>query len=251
MRSNIGITLAAAAVLVSNGAALRHAASNRAGIDSDIVLTERELPMSVQENDNTGIWLRFNWPPPLDFSVNGWLDRAKLRELGFDVIADPRQANAVGRYYLTPSRAAYVALEYDGPAWQKYLSSYEASLKNMNSPQIADQLARVRDGGSRLIPIDAATDPAGLRARHPNASQVLIVPAAVRITYPGVGAGQRLTGYLQPVLTQIHVPLPLSRQFDSLTPVPAYSSAFRPRYEVRLRFGMHHEPWVAAVTPLR
>lgn len=120
----------------------------------------------------------------------------------------------------------------------------------MNSPQIAEQLRRVRDGGSRLVPIDAATNPAGLRARYANASRVLIVPATVRITYQGVGTAQRLTGYLQPVLTQIHVPLPLSRQFDSLTPVSAYSPSFHPRYEVRLRFGTHHEPWVVAITPI-
>lgn len=250
MRKHIGIPLAAAAVLVSNGAALWHAASNRARTDSDVVLTERELPMSAQEKDETGVWLRFNWPPPLDVGVNDWLNRAKLHELGFDVNPDPSPNDAMRRYYATPLRTAYVALEYDGPAWQKYLSIYEASLKSMNSPQIADQLARVRDGGTRLVPIDTATDPAGLRARYPNASRVLIVPATVRISYAGAGTGQRLTGYLQPVLTQIHVPLPLSRQFASISPISVYNPAFRPRYEVRLRFGTHHEPWVVAMTPL-
>lgn len=250
MRAFIGIALAAAAVLVSNGAALWHAASNRARTDSDVVLTERELPMSAQEKDDSGVWLSLNWPSAFVFDVNDWIDRTKLRELGFDVTADPRQANAVNRYYATPSRAAYVALEYDGPAWQKHLSSYEASLKTTNPQPGLDQLVQLRDSGSRLIPIDAATDPAELRARHPNASRVLIAPATVHITYTGRPPEQRVTGYLLPVLTQIHVPLPLSRQFDGITPLSVYRPGFHPRYEVRLRFGSHYEPWVVAVTPL-
>jgi len=250
VRTRTGILVAAAAVLVSNGLALWHAASNRAGTDAEVVLTERELPMSAQEKDDTGIWLRLNWTPPFAFNVNDWLDRAKLRELGFDVTADPLQEAASRRYFSEPPRAAFAALEYDGPAWQKYLSSYEASLKNTNSPQSADQLARVRDRGSRLVPIDVATDPAALRAHHPNTSRVLIVPATVRVTYAGSGTGQRLTGYLQPALTDIHVPLPLSRQLNGMTPLSIYSPEFRSRYEVRLRFGTHHEPWVAGITPL-
>ena len=59
--------LAAAAILVvANTFALVHAWRNRSGsIETDITLTERELPMSYNLNeDNTGVSLDLRWMYP-------------------------------------------------------------------------------------------------------------------------------------------------------------------------------------------
>ena len=248
MRIRSGPWLAALAVLIANGAALRHAAANRSGVGPEVLLTERELPQEAREKDDTGVSLRLNWGNSIALKLDRWLNRAKLRELGFDVSADPANDAARARYYSMPSRPAFVALEYDGPAWQESLSEYEDQLRN--SPGGAPLIEQARNGGSRLVPVDAATNAVTLRARYPDASRVLIVNATVRIGYADA-ASKTLSGYLQPVMTHVHVALPLSRQFDAI-PEPVYSgSRIPPRYQVHLRFGFYREPWVVNVTPLR
>jgi hypothetical protein len=238
MRNRAGLLLAATAVLVSNGAALLHVRSNRAAAEAEVVLTERELPREVQEQDDTGVSLRLDWGFRSGMRLEDWLNRAKLRELGFDTTAEPGD----GRYDSAPARLVFVALEYDGPAWRKYLSDYDDWTKRWmysSSPAIAqEQAEQVRNSAGRLIPIDAAQGAATLRARHPDASRILIVGAKIHVTYVDSGAARQvLTGRLEPLIRQVHVPRPVSRQF----------AASPPRYLVHLRFGAHREPWVESI----
>lgn len=235
MRFSPGLFLAAAAVLISNGAALAHVWLNRSSVESEVVLTEREMPKVGQEQDDTGVSLRFEWANVRGVGVEDWLNGAKLRELGFDVGAGTAAEAAMPRYYSLLPRPVFVALEYDGLAWQRY-----------------------RGFGviSRLVPIDASLDAGALRARHSDRSRVLIVSATVRVISAGPGNAQQivgLTGALEPLIAEIHVPLPLSRSLDSIQGSININAgpSFQPRYEVHLRFGAHHEPWVESVTLLR
>lgn len=218
MRIGKGLALAAAIVLVSNCLVLTHVYSNRSGAEKEIVLTQRELPKDYQENDNSGVSLRFNWTTA---SRQDWLDKSKLQELGFD----PLKNREPGRIYdRLLARPVFAAIEYEGQAWQQYLSELPAQ-----SAQFLGSRA------NRLIPIDAARDAATLRARYPDPAKVLIVPATV---HPYLSNGSALMGTVSPLITSINVPLPLNHQ------VPAGSN---PLYAVHLRFGSLREPWVASI----
>ena len=254
MKARAGVWLAVLAVLVANAAALSHVFLNRSGAEPEVVLTERELPRGFQDKDDTGVSLRFRWASMPGRNVTeDWLNRTKLAELGFDVSADPKNDAAQPRYYSTPPRPAFVALEYDGPAWQKYFSDYAAEMRRSRAQSVEELIERTRTGESRLVPIDAATNAAVLRARYPDATRVLIVGATVRANHSFVGGATsgNLTGWLAPAIAEIHVPLPLSRQFDGIAASNVYGEISQPRYQVHLRFGANHEPWITGVTKLR
>ena len=77
-------------------------------------------------------------------------------------------------------RQVYVALEYDGPAWQRWSASYAASQSSTppGTPVTFDaQLRTMQNSMSRLMGIDAGLDPAALRQAHPNRQQVIILSA--------------------------------------------------------------------------
>jgi hypothetical protein len=161
----------------------------------------------------------------------------------FDCRVDPSDKDASSLYYRQSARTAFVALEYDGPAWRSWIELNDRILKAEQA--LAGQQPAVdyqRNETSRLVAIDAARDPSALRARHPDRSRVLIVPAVIRIA---VGAMLRpqtppiLTGYIQEIPSVIHVPRPYSDEFRA---TPRRNS-----YLVRLRYGQYLEPWVAGV----
>ena len=92
--------------------------------------------------------------------------------------------------------------------------------------------------------IDAASDPVRLRARHPDRSSVIIVPAVIRIGAQPRGAGgpARFAGSIQEIPSSIHVPRPFS---DAFQRSPGGNN--RATYRVHLRYGASLEPWIAGV----
>ena len=92
-----GVIAAVAVVLAANAAALFHAARNRSGApDAVIQLTEREamlLHYNAEENTGNSLWLVYQAAP--------------LHE-----------APSVSESQLP--RRGYVALEYDGAAWENW-----------------------------------------------------------------------------------------------------------------------------------
>lgn len=84
---------AVAVVLAANTWVLVGVALNRSGAPSAVVeLTEREAHLVRMGEENTGLTVRLVWAGP-----TGWLDRAKLEELGFKSAPWqwPKQAFAV------------------------------------------------------------------------------------------------------------------------------------------------------------
>src|SRR5947208_1783831 len=117
------LLLAAAIVVVANAFALVHAWRNRSGpIQTDITLTERELPVSYRWNeDESGVALDLRWLNPAWASFGWeraalWLDQKALQELGFETSVAPSDEKAFEFYQRQRARRAFVALEYDGPA---------------------------------------------------------------------------------------------------------------------------------------
>ena len=228
---------AAAVVLLANATALIHASRNRSGTpDSEVVLTSGEL-IHHRNPDDTGVALNLNWEnpdlwmyslePPASDEGNVWLDRARLQTLGFDCSMPPSDPDAITFYNRQIPRNAFVAMELDGPSWR----------------------AMSRHGSSRLVPIDASTDPAVLRANHPDRHAVIIVPAVIRINLAGWTAAfqsrperpARISGSIEQIPASIHVSKPFSEAFRALTPNSPHT------YRVHVRYGKLHDPWVTAV----
>ena len=218
---NGSFAAAALVVVVANGFALLHAARNRMGQpNATITLTERELSR-VPTDDNSGVALMLNFQYP-----NGtWLSREKLSSLGFDCGVEPARSGARDFYERQVPRSAFVALEYNGPAYRT------AALQG--------------NAFSRLVAIDAATEAAQLRARYPDRHSVLILPAAIRIAFSDAVSRKdrkaRIVGFIDNVPRSIHVPQPFSSKLQT-SPI-----THPPPYRVNVTFGSALDPWVTGV----
>jgi hypothetical protein len=247
-------------VLVANALALFHAARNRAGSpEAEITLTNRELNYFDQSStdDDSGVTLHLQWTDPSirwiagDEKMPNWLDRQKLRTLGFDCSVDPANAGAARFYERQRPRQAFVALEFDGAAWRTFAEKFD---RRRTATESGNSIAGSA-AFSRLVPIDAELDPVKLRARYPDRRTVLILPAVVGIaldTYPFPGRIVEIGGHLLELPSSINVPRPFNKEFHSLE---RFQPAVRPQtntlsnliYSVSLSYGSSLEPWVTGV----
>lgn len=224
-----GLLVAAAVILVTNGVVLTEVARNRSGGPIETIqLTERELPLNFREKENTGVEVRLNWRRfSLGADEFSWLDRPKLEGLGFDymrAMQDP----------LHPPlpRPAFVALEYNGPAWEKWLNSTQRSKQPFGTqPEMY----------SRLFPVDVASTPEVLLRKYPDRAKYLIVIGMVQLSpITRQGHLQLLSSISQLLPDSIHVPLPLSNPLSLVVGTDPAS----PRYTLTLSYGRSFEPWL-------
>jgi hypothetical protein len=228
-----GLLAAAALVVVANAIALLGVARNRASTVQTIDLTERELALGYQDEENSGIDLRFvfNRQPNPD-----WFNAAKLQDLGFKT-AVPSD----GMFPAIPERSAYVAFEYDGPAWQAVLSK-ELARPGAQAVYVEAQ--------PHLVPVDVSRDSETLLAKYGSTGRHLIVRATVTSTVDFRDGRRSMQGRIVEILPQeIHVPLPEASVLEKARLRPADTSQ-RPHYTVHLANGAHFEPWVVSVTAL-
>jgi len=167
-----GLLIAGLLVVLSNGFVLLNVARNRAGTPvAEFELTERELKLWQQGDDNSGIILQLAYQ-------NGQQMRT---------------------YSPKPGRKVFVALEYEGPAWREWRA------KQDSQPVQADTVWRQPhspDQASRLVLIDVSPDAAALRVKYPDTAKVIILPGAAK---------GGLAGWARVEVSTIHVPLPASR----------------------------------------
>ena len=168
-----GLLAAAAVVLLANAFALIHAAINRSGQpEAEIVLTERELNY-FPSADDSGVTLNLRWVDlspayyssalnPEDLEARTLLNQAKLEALGFDCRVAPSDPKAATFYSRPNARTGFVALEYDGAAWQSWIEWRERIEHVPVGQKRAIDYERV--SGTRLAVIDAGPDAAALRA---------------------------------------------------------------------------------------
>lgn len=242
---------AGAIVLTGNVFALVHAWKNRAGgVETSITLTERELPLSYNYNkkdDDSGVGLNLRWTDSQqrlygESESAPWLNEKILRELGFDTSAAPGDERAFEFYARQRHRRAFVALEYEGPAWHKWLDDAERAAHAQSVTPVFPGPAERPQSWTHLMAIDAGSNAARLRSRHPDRSSVIIVPAVIRIEREGKSASApaRLFGAIQEIPSAIHVPLPFSEAFRRLTGDRRNDA----KYRVHLRYGALLDPWV-------
>ena len=271
-----GLIAALLLVVLTNALVLAGAVWNRAAApQASLRLTERELPVYTgfyrsQEDIGLALQLRL-----ADGSRSpDWLHAAKLAELGFQL--PQRRAGGRDSDRQPLPRRAWLVLEFDGPAWEAAVAAREQKLVDLDT-QIASgeatlqqrqyrqqQLQQMREGGSRLVAVDAGRDAAALRQRFPDAERYLITAAEVRawIDWPDGAEPEtepvRLHGRFSDLLpAHIHVPVKhRSALLAALGGAAAHAlqsepaSDRPPRYAVLLSYGARHEPWIAAIESL-
>jgi hypothetical protein len=197
-----------------------------------ITVTERELPIQVTPatpGDDPGVFLQIAYEgrhDPLD--ARNWLPESRLREMGFALNVPAGEPRAADAYDKVPPRMAWVALEYDGPAWRD--SERRRALSAEQYPRHGRFVL------SRLVPVDAAADFETLQRRYPSGH--LIVRALIGVVYlPAINGGPLIYGALRDIVPQtIAVPARLRGVFDKLQP-HAENTEFRPRYEAEIAVG--------------
>jgi hypothetical protein len=244
--SHKGLLASTAVVVAANAIVLLGVARDRAFPIQTIELTERELPLDDRELD--GLRLKIHDPDgPNDAS---WFMDAKLRELGFpqaalvpDSFVQPSLlsgalAEASSRW---PARPAYIALEYDGPAWQA-IAAREPVPLTPNPP--------LEELESHLVPVDVSRSSDGLLAKYGRTGRHLIVRALVEPWAQPLAGGKSVAhGHIAQILgSVIHLPEPAS--IPRKLGVRQLWSSEGPRYTVRLAYGAGFEPWIISVMPI-
>jgi hypothetical protein len=240
----------AALVVAANAIVLLGVTRDRASPIQTIDLTERELPPAFFDINDLSLTVK-DLSNPAD--IPSWFDEAKLRELGFpqaalvpDSFVVPSFLNgALGSFSSRwPPRPAYIALEYDGPAWQ----AIEAQ-----TPAPLDPKAPVEVLESHLVPVDVSRSSGALLAKYGRTGKHLIVRATVEpwvLPLDGISSGKYIArGHIVDILgSVIHISEPPSSLKD-IGPRPFWSSG-GPRYTVRLASGSRFEPWIVAISAL-
>lgn len=220
-----GPLLAALLVLTANGIVLLHVTRNRAARLQEIELTERELPLAFTREENSGIDVTLTITQDWSTSKPGWLNEQKLRELGFEL-----KPNETWNGSETP-RPAFLALEYDGPAWQHYFE--ESSKKDWMKDSLRS--------ASQLLPVDVSRDPERLRRRYSGNNRILIVRA--RIDF--FTAKKQIQGSVTEIIGRdIHVPLPAASALENFRRGGVSQTR---GYSIRLAYGAAYEPWVESI----
>lgn len=239
------IAAPAVTVMIAVAAMVAAGAWNRSGDPQlAIALTERELPLTpfpaaTPGEDDPGLRLRIAWEvreDPLD--TRNWLPESRLRELGFVFNTPVGAPGAADAYARVPPRLAWVAFEYDGPAWREI--ERRRALREELEPR---HFAMMR---SRLVPVDAAAQLETLRVRYPSGH--LILRAVIGLTYiPPENGGPLVHGRLREAIPQtVAVPGHLREVFDSAG-VRSEGGQTRPRYEAELAIGRLGLPYLRAV----
>lgn len=240
-------------IVLANAAVLAGVAWNRRGEPEAVVtLTERELQIpwdAEADEDDTGLILRLEWNPrwTAGSATPAALPATTLRELGFRLAPPPGRTE--------PPRTAWVVLEMEGEAWQRWLAKRRREEDERrrkagpgDCPPVSD-FEQMEVRGSRLILVDAGLDREALRRRHPDRSRSLIVP--------GVVQADGVVSELQ--LESIHVPLRLRPVLDEVVKAEevrrhriagAEDGPRPPRYRANVAFGRRGEPWLVRVEKL-
>lgn len=256
----------------------RVAANRRGGPESSLTLTEREMPLAYvsPKSESSGVSLRFNvehfvpWAPGYlrDSEIDplAWLDADKLAALGFRVSLPSSEEDAELLIRRQLPRDAFAVLELGGPAWERYrgrLAERFSSPKPLASgarpappPNGSERTSAERElrFGSRLFIVDVGNDPAALRRQYPDRDAHLIAPVEVRVFLDRNCASPRcrVRGAVTLLIDEVNVPRQLQAKLLSAQRDASYgwTGEHAPRYEVVLKSGSRHEPWIDAIHPV-
>jgi Domain of unknown function (DUF4824) len=240
-------------VIVTNIVMLASVRVNRTGApDATMTLTERELQIERTSDRDSAQKLQLEWWPRFwsEPDETSWLTPDKLATLGITCrqrITHP----TVTTESCGLGRRAFVAYEYDGPAWQKVAVALQSRRDAAPQKAPGDYLDKWIKFGSRLVPVDASTDSTELRRAHPDRQRYFIVLAMVQAQRTvdrrtNASPVPVVTGTIEPLTTTLIAPARFRDLLLKLGP----SDFVEPRYTVKVAFGRRHEPWILAIDPI-
>jgi hypothetical protein len=264
-------------LIAANAMVIFRVSTNRTGpCETMIELTERELalPYRILE-ENSGLSLRLKWRSlgqvendyygyEYRYQSPAWLDRDKLKSLGFDMEKTSGEINSNKQFV---PRQAYIVLEYDGATYQealrrsekKFESAQEAYQSNPSNEKLRHDfkdaenwLQQDRTSASRLFSIDAGPDAEVLRKKYPDRARFIIAPGTVDVSWDYENKKAIPMGYISNLLVEnIHVPLEFRKPFDDILSRNIPRETPSPRYTVQLAYGSRFEPWIKSVNTVK
>lgn len=275
MRGSRRLMLATGVAIIAatNAVVLLGAAWNRQEPpESALRLSERELlpPPAYEKRDNSGLALRLRWrilgegvESPYFFrqgyadGAPGWLDRAKMQSLGFDVSLPDDELDERRIFRRQLAREVFLVLELDGPAYARSRERAAAAAGRMKAKAdaqsvkaAAEMLEREENVNSRLFVVDAGLDAATLRAKYADRSRFAIARGLVGPAMGWRTQGRRHSGSVSELsIDSINVPLQLRTVFEGAVAEGDDPARKRgARYEATLVYGKRLEPWLAGAT---
>jgi len=184
---------------------------NRSGAGEGIALTEREVTLSGDTGENSGMTARVRWAAEGP-SGQVWLSPRQLESLGFD-LAEGRGTPGVREPGRQLPRRAFIAFE-------------------------------LRQGlpDSRLVPVDASVDRDEILAKYPNRRTHLVTAGLVGLRRDVLpGRPDLLVGYVVNVdPRELHVPTEFTGRLRR--------TGSRDRtFTMTVRVGSRLEPWIVDV----
>ena len=257
-------------ILVVNAIALGGVFYNRSGEpESRMELSERELRLPYgrfNRSENSGVSLALQWrvsdpsggTPGYAYEswggAPGWLDRAKLTALGFDVL--PAKRDAGMSYRLPQTKEVLLVLELDGAAARQALARAQVKrsedeallLANPDKKEFEQRARSAREAlkreeteNSRLFVVDAGIDQATLRTQYPDRARFAIVKGFVRPQFVAREKQEQLYGYVSALsVPRINVPL------DFQGKLPTDVSIGKVKFNATVVWGQRLEPWLVA-----
>lgn len=275
------LLVALALIVATNAVVLAGVAYNRSGEPEAVLrLTERELRLrqwSWPSNENSSIDVDLNWriaPPDAQHAEHDgyaywglhWLQSAQLRELGFYIDGDLEWDDAWVRVARQPSRRVWLALEYEGPAYQ---ASVERAAKRLEREAVLAQanpgddefrgrlaasrkeLEREQRFASRLFIIDVAPDEDALRARYPDRQRYVIIRGRIDLTIQGdAGHWRPIAQVVDMDVGAIRVPYTYRHIVEPFSTHRPSCQECEPRFAATVHFGRRFEPWIVDLAPL-
>lgn len=261
-------------ILFSNLVALSGVVYNRSGEhDSMISLTQRELTLPYRyqhglDKDNSGLYLQLEWrtidsdivDSTYYWQAPGWLDRAKLADLGFDVSIPPEAPQSQQFYGRMLPREVVLVLEYDGAAYGRIIAEREESLAKAerelrahpdNASHLKEfeaekrQLDAELNDNSRLFVVDAGTEPLALRTKYPQRHQYILARGQVHLRHFMTDEKQYyLMGFISRLsIEEMHVPLEYRDVVLGKVSADVPNPAAR-KFRAEVSYGRRLEPWL-------
>lgn len=267
MRRVLRLTAVALLLIVTaNGILLWDVARNRSAVpEAELRLSEREFFVpQLWRGENSGrfLQLRYQYIRSIGddgaWLVNPWLDREKLRDLGFylpEKLVDAENPRRVPRF---PQKKVFLVLELAGPAYSHALAQARAEVEawhvasakeGLQDPK--EHLHQIQEKNSRLFVVDAGLDVEALRRHYPKRQQYAIVPGRVHIWWNAPQQQEEPEFYSRLVLEheRIFVPLDFAPQLALLEEdvVSEERGRVKRGSVVQLAFGTRLQPWIVGI----
>jgi|TARA_A100001518_G_C1201136_1_gene44663 hypothetical protein len=247
--------LALSVVLLSNAVALGGVWYNRSGEpEAQLLLSERELQRVyagwLRDEDDGVLRLQLSWQRPGDGWQLPWLDKAKLRELGFSA-TDEQALNRQA------AREAWLVLELDGSLYRRQVEQARQALAaaeaELNAKPESEVLRQERDDrqrrlhfvelqASRLMLVDAGVDAQVLRQRWPDRQRQVLLAGSIEPYRHGAEVGYGATIRLEnDRLSVPHAYRELARGWERSYEQTGFKA------QIEVAFGRRHEPWVLSI----